>query len=68
MESLGYRYDAANRRTGINNALDGTLNQDFGCDDQSRLVSLYSANQVASYGYDANGIAISQARSRERWF
>ncbi|BFI94617.1 MAG: hypothetical protein RSP_01270 [Rhodanobacter sp.] len=55
VESLGYSYDAANRLTGIDNALDGTMSQDFGYDDQSRLVSMYSANAVASYGYDANG-------------
>ncbi|BFI96577.1 MAG: hypothetical protein RSP_20870 [Rhodanobacter sp.] len=55
LESLGYSYDAANRLTGIDNALDGTMSQDFGYDDQSRLVSMYSANTVASYGYDANG-------------
>ncbi|WP_424681021.1 RHS repeat domain-containing protein [Frateuria sp. YIM B11624] len=55
VESLGYSYDAANRLTGIDNVLDGTMSQDFGYDDQSRLVSVNSANQVASYGYDANG-------------
>ena len=55
VESLGFRYDPANRLTGIDNALDGTMSQDFGYDDQSRLVSLYSASAVASYGYDANG-------------
>lgn len=59
VESLGLSYDTANRLVGLSNALDGTMSQDFGYDDQSRLVSMYSANTVASYGYDANGNRIS---------
>ena len=55
VESLGFSYDMANRLTGIDNVLDGTMSQDFGYDDESRLVSMYSANYVGSYGYDANG-------------
>lgn len=55
VEGLGYSYDTTNRLAGINNVLDGTMSQDFGYDDQSRLVSVYSPSQVASYSYDANG-------------
>ncbi|MGS1119546.1 RHS repeat-associated core domain-containing protein [Rhodanobacter sp. UC4436_H3] len=61
VEALGFSYDATNRLTGIDNALDGTLSQDFGYDEQSRLVSMYSANAVAGYGYDANGNRINTA-------
>ena len=59
VESLGYSYDAADRLTGVANTLDGTQSQDFGYDDQSRLVSMYSPSQGASYGYDANGNRIT---------
>ncbi|SFK75822.1 RHS repeat domain-containing protein [Rhodanobacter glycinis] len=59
VESLGFSYDKANRLTGIDNALDGTMSQDFGYDDQSRLVSMYSLNQGASYSYDADGNRIA---------
>lgn len=59
VENLGFSYDAANRLTGLANGIDGTLSQDFGYDDQSRLVSMYSASAVASYGYDANGNRLS---------
>lgn len=59
VESLGYRYDTTNRLAGIDNVLDGTMSQDFGYDDQSRLVLMSSPNQVASYGYDANGNRIT---------
>lgn len=55
VESLGISYDAADRLTGINNVLDGTVSQNFGYDDESRLVSMYSLNQGGSYGYDSNG-------------
>ena len=59
VEALGFSYDTANRLTSIDNALDGTLNQDFGYDEQSRLVSMYSADAVAGYGYDAAGNRIT---------
>jgi RHS repeat-associated protein len=59
VESLGYSYDSANRVIGINNVLDGTLSQNFGYDDQSRLVWMNSAIQSASYSYDANGNRIT---------
>jgi RHS repeat-associated protein len=59
VEALGFSYDVANRLTGIDNALDGILSQDFGYDEQSRLVSMYSADAVAGYGYDADGNRIT---------
>jgi RHS repeat-associated protein len=59
VESLGFSYDSADRLTGINNVLDGTVSQNFGYDDESRLVSMYSLNQGASYSYDANGNRIA---------
>jgi len=61
VESLGFSYDTANRLTGIDNVLDGTMSQDFGYDDESRLVSMYSANYVGSYGYDTDGNRITKA-------
>lgn len=61
VEALGFGYDVANRLTGIDNTLNGTLSQDFGYDEQSRLVSMYSGNAVAGYGYDANGNRINTA-------
>lgn len=61
VESLGFSYDTANRLTGIDNVLDGTMSQDFGYDDESRLVSMYSANYMGSYGYDVNGNRLTHA-------
>jgi len=61
VENLGFSYDAANRLIGLTNGIDGTMSQDFGYDDQSRLVSMYSANAVASYGYDADGNRTTKA-------
>lgn len=61
VENLGFTYDAANRLIGLSNGIDGTMSQDFGYDDQSRLVSMYSETAAASYGYDANGNRITTA-------
>ncbi|MEW9573810.1 RHS repeat-associated core domain-containing protein [Rhodanobacter sp. Si-c] len=62
VESLGFSYDTANRMAGIDNALDGTMSQDFDYDDQSRLVAAYSGSVVASYGYDADGNRITSVQ------
>jgi RHS repeat-associated protein len=60
-QSLSFSYDAANRLTGIDNALDGTLSQDFGYDEQSRLVSVYSGADNESFQYDASGNRLMQS-------
>ena len=60
VESLGFSYDAANRITGIDNAFDGTLSQDFGYDEQSRLVSVYSGTDNEGFQYDASGNRLMQ--------
>jgi len=59
-ESLGFTYDTANRLTGIANTLDSTMSQNFGYDDQSRLVAMSSASVTANYGYDADGNRIGK--------
>ncbi len=58
--SLGLSYDNADRIIGINNAIDGSMSQNFGYDDESRLVSAYSPTDLESYQYDANGSRTSQ--------
>lgn len=55
VQSLGYSYDQANRIVGISNGIDGSMNQNFGYDDESRLVSVYSGADIESYQYDLNG-------------
>ncbi|MDO1527973.1 RHS repeat-associated core domain-containing protein [Fulvimonas sp. R45] len=62
MESLSFSYDTANRIAGIGNGINGALSQDFDYDDQSRLVSMYSATLAASYSYDANGNRIASVQ------
>jgi RHS repeat-associated protein len=61
VQSLGFSYDAANRIVGIANGIDGSMSQNLGYDDESRLVSVYSGADVESYQYDANGNRLSQA-------
>lgn len=58
--SLGLSYDKADRIIGISNAIDGSMSQNFGYDDESRLVSAYSPSDLESYQYDANGNRTSQ--------
>lgn len=60
MQSLGFSYDTANRIVGITNGIDGSMNQNLGYDDESRLVSVYSGADIESYQYDLNGNRISQ--------
>jgi RHS repeat-associated protein len=60
VQSLGFSYDGANRIVGITNGIDGSMNQNFGYDDESRLLSLYSGADIESYQYDANGNRTSQ--------
>jgi RHS repeat-associated protein len=61
VESLSLSYDTANRIASIGNAITGTMSQDFNYDDQSRLVSMYSASASATYAYDADGNRIVKA-------
>ena len=60
VQSLGFSYDSADRIIQISNGLDINLTQDFGYDDQSRLLSVYSSADNESFQYDANGNRISQ--------
>lgn len=60
VQSLGFSYDAANRIVGITNGIDGSMNQNLGYDDESRLVSVYSGADIESYQYDLNGNRTSQ--------
>jgi RHS repeat-associated protein len=62
VESLGFSYDIANRLTGIDNALNGSMTQDFDYDDQSRLVSMDSTTMNAAYGYDTDGNRVSSVQ------
>lgn len=59
--SMGFSYDAANRLTGIDNAIDGTMTENFNYDDQSRLASMDSPGEVVTYAYDADGNRIAKA-------
>lgn len=60
VQSLGFTYDVGNRITQIGNGIDTTLSQNYGYDDESRLVSVYSGADNESFQYDANGNRISQ--------
>ena len=55
VQSLSFSYDTANRIVGITNGIDGSMNQNFGYDDESRLMSVYSGADIESYQYDLNG-------------
>lgn len=60
VQSLGFSYDLADRIVGITNGIDNSVSQNFGYDDESRLVSVYSGADIESYQYDLNGNRISQ--------
>lgn len=60
VQSLSYSYDQANRIVSISNGIDGSMNQNFGYDDESRLMSQYSGAAIESYQYDLNGNRTSQ--------
>jgi RHS repeat-associated protein len=60
VQSLGFSYDNANRVTGITNGIDGSMSQNFGYDDESRLLSVYSGADIESFQYDLNGNRTSQ--------
>lgn len=59
--SMGFSYDTANRLTGIDNAIDGTMTENFDYDDQSRLASMDSPGEVVTFAYDADGNRIGKA-------
>jgi RHS repeat-associated protein len=60
VQSLGFSYDTANRIVAVTNGIDGSMNQNLGYDDESRLLSLYSGADIESYQYDLNGNRSSQ--------
>jgi RHS repeat-associated protein len=60
VRGLGLGYDVANRIVKITNGVDPSMSQEFGYDDESRLVSVYSDADVERYGYDADGNRLSQ--------
>lgn len=60
VQSLGFGYDVANRIIAVTNGIDGSMNQNLGYDDESRLLSLYSGADIESYQYDLNGNRTSQ--------
>lgn len=60
VQSFGLRYDNADRIYLIVNGIQPTLNQSFGYDDQSRLVSVQGSVINEAYQYDANGNRIAQ--------
>jgi RHS repeat-associated protein len=60
VQSLGLTYDNAGRIAQLTNGIDNTLTQDFGYDDESRLVSVYSGADNESFQYDANGNRLAQ--------
>jgi len=63
VQSLGFSYDTADRIVGITNGIDGSMNQNFGYDDESRLVSVYSGADIQSFQYDLNGNRLVQSRN-----
>ena len=60
VQTLGFTYDNADRITQIANGIDTALTQNFGYDDQSRLVSVYASADNESFQYDANGNRLMQ--------
>jgi RHS repeat-associated protein len=61
VQSLGFTYDSANRLTQVANGIDTALTQNFGYDEQSRLVSVYASADNESFQYDANGNRLMQS-------
>lgn len=59
VQGLSFVYDTADRIVGVSNAIDSTMSQNYGYDEQSRLVSVYSSQGIASYAYDADGNRIA---------
>ncbi|TPG44865.1 RHS repeat protein [Rhodanobacter glycinis] len=60
VQSLDFSYDAVDRIVAVTNGVDGSVSQNFGYDDESRLLSLYSGADIESYQYDLNGNRTSQ--------
>ena len=60
VQTLGFTYDNADRITQIANGIDTALTQNFGYDEQSRLVSVYASADNESFQYDANGNRLMQ--------
>lgn len=54
-QSLTFGYNRADEITGITNAVDATLNQQFAYDPASRLASVVGSGADQAFGYDANG-------------
>ncbi|MBD3816151.1 MAG: RHS repeat protein, partial [Halothiobacillus sp.] len=63
VQSLALTYDLTNRVVGITDNIDPSMTQNFGYDDQSRLVSIYSNADQETLQYDANGNRVSVARN-----
>jgi RHS repeat-associated protein len=60
VQSLGLQYDTADRITQLTNGMTSGLTQNFGYDDQSQLVSVYSGLDNENFQYDPNGNRIAQ--------
>jgi len=60
VQTLGFTYDNADRITQVANGIDTALTQNFGYDDQSRLLSVYASADNESFQYDANGNRLMQ--------
>ncbi|MGI8875795.1 MAG: hypothetical protein ACR2KP_16035, partial [Egibacteraceae bacterium] len=54
-QSLTFGYNRADEITGITNAVNATLNQQFAYDGASRLGSVVANGADQTFGYDANG-------------
>ncbi|GAB3091314.1 RHS repeat-associated core domain-containing protein [Lysobacter terrae] len=62
-QSLTYAYNANNQITAITNGTNANVNQNYGYDDLSRLVSVTAANANQTIAYDANGNRTSHIRN-----
>lgn len=63
VQNLHFSYDEANRIVGITNGVDGSMSQNFGYDEESRLRSVYSEADTESFQYDLDGNRLTQVRN-----